>query len=88
MGHRRPAHRVGVPALSERERELLVLLSAGCGDDSMAVQLGISVRTVRRRISAIMTRLGARSRFQAGAKAAHEGWLVPRRPQSVRQKAV
>ncbi|RKR91881.1 regulatory LuxR family protein [Micromonospora pisi] len=62
--------------LSERERELLALLSAGCTDESAAARLGISVRTVRRMMSAIMNRLGARSRFQAGLKAADRGWLA------------
>jgi DNA-binding CsgD family transcriptional regulator len=61
--------------LSARERELLALLSAGCTDESAAVRLGISVRTVRRMMAAIMTRLGARSRFQAGLKAADRGLL-------------
>jgi DNA-binding CsgD family transcriptional regulator len=61
--------------LGERERELLALLSAGCTDESAAARLGISVRTVRRMMSAIMNRLGARSRFQAGLKAADRGWL-------------
>ena len=64
--------------LTDRERELLALLSAGCTDESAAARLGISVRTVRRMMSAIMNRLGARSRFQAGIKAAQGGWLVDR----------
>jgi DNA-binding CsgD family transcriptional regulator len=64
--------------LTGRERELLALLAAGCTDESAAARLGISVRTVRRMMSAIMNRLGARSRFQAGLKAADRGWLVPR----------
>lgn len=62
--------------LSGRERELLALLSAGCTDESAAARLGISVRTVRRMMAAIMTRLGARSRFQAGLKAADRGLLA------------
>lgn len=62
--------------LTERERELLALLSVGCTDEVAAARLGISVRTVRRMMSAIMNRLGARSRFQAGIKAADRGWLV------------
>lgn len=33
-------------------------------------------RTVRRSMAAIMSRLGARSRFQAGLKAADRGWLA------------
>ncbi|MCA2218166.1 helix-turn-helix transcriptional regulator [Jidongwangia harbinensis] len=62
--------------LTARERELLALLSAGCTDESAAARLGISVRTVRRMMAAIMTRLGARSRFQAGLKAADRGLLA------------
>ncbi len=64
--------------LGGRERELLALLSAGCTDESAAARLGISVRTVRRMMSAMMNRLGARSRFQAGLKAADRGWLLHR----------
>ncbi|MGM1060521.1 S8 family serine peptidase [Saccharothrix sp. Mg75] len=41
-------------------------------------RLGISVRTMRRVVSDLMDRLGARSRFQAGAKAADRGRLVDR----------
>ncbi|ONI85728.1 helix-turn-helix transcriptional regulator [Saccharothrix sp. ALI-22-I] len=60
-----------------RERELLTLLSTGCTDEAAAARLGISVRTVRRIVADVMNRLGARSRFQAGAKAADRGWLLP-----------
>ncbi|RSD12116.1 LuxR family transcriptional regulator [Amycolatopsis eburnea] len=62
--------------LTARERDLLVLLCSGSTDESAAVQLGISVRTVGRMVADIMNRLGARSRFQAGAKAVDRGWLL------------
>ena len=62
--------------LGSRERELLSLLSAGSTDESAAVRLGVSVRTVRRMVAGLMHRLGARSRFQAGARAAGRGWLA------------
>ena len=65
------------PAPSTQDRELLEMLSAGLVDETIAAQLGVSVRTIRRRISAIMSRLGARSRFQAGVIAAHAGWVTP-----------
>lgn len=64
--------------LGMRERELLTLLSSGSTDEKAAARLGVSVRTVRRMVSDIMNRLGARSRFQAGAKAADRGWLLER----------
>jgi DNA-binding CsgD family transcriptional regulator len=61
--------------LSARERELLALLTAGWTDESAAARLGLSVRTIRRTMSDIMHRLGARSRFQAGVKAVDRGWI-------------
>ena len=65
----------GDTGLDARERELLALLSAGCTDESAAARLGVSVRTVRRMMAGIMTRLGARSRFQAGLRAAGTGLM-------------
>ena len=68
-----PADDATIPG--PRERDLLALLVAGTTDESAAYRLGISVRTVRRMVSDLMERLGARSRFQAGARAAERGWL-------------
>lgn len=62
--------------LTMREQQLLTLLFSGSTDEAAASQLNISVRTVRRMVADIMGRLGARSRFQAGAKAAVRGWLA------------
>ncbi|WP_370948696.1 LuxR C-terminal-related transcriptional regulator [Amycolatopsis sp. cg5] len=73
-----PFHSAPPTELSTRERELLHLLSAGCTDEAAAARLEVSVRTIRRTVADIMARLGARSRFQAGAKAADRGWLVDR----------
>lgn len=64
--------------VTRRERELLTLLFAGSTDESAAARLGVSVRTVRRMVRELMQRLGARSRFQAGAKALDRGWLLER----------
>jgi DNA-binding CsgD family transcriptional regulator len=64
--------------LSLREQEMLRLLALGATDEVAAAQLGISVLTVRRMVAQIMHRLGARSRFQAGVKAADRGWLLER----------
>ncbi|MFE3170385.1 BTAD domain-containing putative transcriptional regulator [Amycolatopsis sp. NPDC059090] len=68
--------REGTAGLTRRERDLLTLLCSGSTDESAAARLDISVRTVRRMVADIMNRLGARSRFQAGAKAAGRGWLM------------
>jgi DNA-binding CsgD family transcriptional regulator len=64
--------------LSLREQEMLRLLALGATDEVAAAQLDVSVRTVRRMVAQIMNRLGARSRFQAGVKAADRGWLLER----------
>ncbi|MGC5165592.1 helix-turn-helix domain-containing protein [Luteimicrobium sp. DT211] len=61
--------------LSAVDRELLGLLGAGLKDEAVGRQLGLSERTVRRHIAELVTRLGATSRFQAGAQAVRRGWL-------------
>ncbi|AUY48329.1 LuxR family transcriptional regulator [Streptomyces sp. CB01881] len=61
--------------LTPTERELLRLLGSGLTDDAAGQRLGISSRTVGRHMSSIMERLDASSRFEAGIKAAHKGWL-------------
>jgi DNA-binding CsgD family transcriptional regulator len=66
------AHR-GAQGLSPAEHETLQLLGTGLKDEAIARQLGVSMRTARRRISALLTRLDAASRFQAGAEAARRG---------------
>ncbi|MQS13059.1 helix-turn-helix transcriptional regulator [Streptomyces kaniharaensis] len=57
------------------EKELLKLLAAGLTDETAARRLGVSLRTVRRQMAALMERLDASSRFEAGLKAARLGWL-------------
>ncbi|MFE5810497.1 LuxR C-terminal-related transcriptional regulator [Streptomyces sp. NPDC056491] len=57
------------------ERELLKLLASGMTDEAAGKRLGVSLRTVRRQMSALMERLDAASRFEAGLKAAQRGWL-------------
>lgn len=60
---------------SDDIRRLLVLLGAGLTDASIARELGVSERTVNRRIIALQDALAARSRFQLGVQAARRGWL-------------
>ncbi|MER7757557.1 LuxR C-terminal-related transcriptional regulator [Kitasatospora sp. NPDC097643] len=61
--------------LTRQERGLLDLLSQGFTDEAVANRLALSVRTVRRTTAALMARLGARSRFEAGLRAKERGWL-------------
>lgn len=60
--------------LTAMERELLRQLTQGATDEIAAKKLGIGLRTERRIVSELMTRLGARSRFEAGVLAAKSGW--------------
>ena len=70
-----------VPSLEARDprpdlrRFLLEQLAAGAQDEQIARRLGLSLRTVRRRVAELMAELGADSRFQAGAEAVRRGWL-------------
>ena len=54
---------------------LLEQLAVGAQDEQIARRLGVSLRTVRRRVAELMAELGADSRFQAGVEAARRGWL-------------
>ncbi|RZU51359.1 regulatory LuxR family protein [Krasilnikovia cinnamomea] len=61
--------------LNGQERALLKLLAEGLTDEAAATRLGFSHRTARRMMADLMERLHARSRFEAGLKAAQRGWL-------------
>jgi sugar-specific transcriptional regulator TrmB/DNA-binding CsgD family transcriptional regulator len=61
--------------LTDSEAELLKILSGGLTDEAAAKRLGVSVRTVKRRMEDLMRRLEAGSRFEAGFRAAKRGWL-------------
>ncbi|WP_345040272.1 LuxR family transcriptional regulator [Streptomyces sannanensis] len=54
---------------------ILGALRAGVTDEVAARELAVSVRTFRRHVAEIMNQLGARSRFQAGVRAAELGLL-------------
>ncbi|MEU6152040.1 helix-turn-helix domain-containing protein [Actinosynnema sp. NPDC047251] len=63
------------PVPSARDGELLALLASGMKDRSIARALGVTERTVGRRVTELMTELGAQSRFQAGLLASRKGWI-------------
>ncbi len=57
------------PTIDAEGVAILRQLSAGRKDEAAARELGISVRTYRRRVAELMVLLGADSRFQAGVRA-------------------
>ena len=68
-------HYLGGEARPDLRRFLLQLLAAGQKDEQIARTLGMSLRTVRRRIADLMAELGADSRFQAGVEAVRRSWI-------------
>ncbi|GAA0947301.1 DNA-binding response regulator [Actinocorallia libanotica] len=58
------------PHLDPDSRAVLRSLASGLTDATAARRLGLSLRTYRRRVAALMTALQADSRFQAGLHAA------------------
>lgn len=65
---------VGDDRASDR-RLLLDQLAAGAKDEQIARALGLSLRTVRRRVAEVLDELGAGSRFEAGVEGVRRGWL-------------
>ncbi|MDX3192766.1 LuxR C-terminal-related transcriptional regulator [Streptomyces sp. MN03-5084-2B] len=68
-----PPDGAALPQLSSLEVRILRCLSAGLKDEQAARRLEISVRTYRRRVTALCERLHASSRFEAGVVAAKRG---------------
>ncbi|MFB7866102.1 MULTISPECIES: LuxR family transcriptional regulator [unclassified Streptomyces] len=61
--------------LAPADRRLLRLLAGGASDEVIARELGISRRTLFRRLQILMARLGAANRFQMALQAQRAGWL-------------
>ncbi|MFD9459432.1 helix-turn-helix domain-containing protein [Streptomyces sp. NPDC060027] len=61
-------------AMDEFDARMLGLVLAGLTDQAVGARLGVSRRTVQRRIGELMARAGAESRIQLGWHAARKGW--------------
>lgn len=62
-------------ARPDLRRFLVQQLAAGSKDEQIARTLGLSLRTVRRRVADLLIELGVDTRFQAGVEAVRRGWL-------------
>ncbi|WP_329483212.1 LuxR C-terminal-related transcriptional regulator [Kribbella sp. NBC_01484] len=71
----RPDDTLVAEGLDDSERFLLSLLVAGVPDKSIASQLGISRRTVQRRLDRMMALAGVDTRTGLAYQAAKRGWL-------------
>ncbi len=65
------------PSLSERELEILKLLSQGMSNIQISDSLCIAERTVRYHVEKSLNKLGVNNRVEAVAKAVQNGWIVP-----------
>lgn len=70
-----PIFGAGISGRADREEELLRLLASGTKDATVARQLHLAVRTMRRSTAMLMAELGADTRFQAGVEAVRRGWV-------------
>lgn len=69
------ANKVG-EELTAREREVLAFVAAGFANKEIARKLGISEHTVKFHVAAILGKLGAASRTEAGYLAARRGLIA------------
>lgn len=61
--------------LSDREREVLQLISEGCSNQEIANQLYLSLGTIKSYVRMILNKLSVDDRVQAAAKAIREGLI-------------
>ncbi|MFD5446542.1 response regulator [Streptomyces tendae] len=67
----------GLGALTGRERDVLILVGAGCSNREIAEELAISERTARTHVSNVLRKLQLTSRTQAALVAVREGLVRP-----------
>ncbi|MET9420559.1 helix-turn-helix domain-containing protein [Streptomyces sp. NPDC006540] len=72
-----PTVEFGPQGPTELDRRILALLLAGLTDLTAATQLGLSPRTLHRRLRHLMDMAGVRTRIQLGAHAVRNGWTEP-----------
>jgi DNA-binding NarL/FixJ family response regulator len=66
-----------LPALTGREREVLVQVAAGLSNDEIGAALYLSPLTVKTHVSRMMTKLAVRDRAQLVVLAYESGLVVP-----------
>lgn len=66
----------GPGPLEPTDRQILTLLLAGLTDHSVGSQLGLSLRTVQRRVAGMMEQAGVSSRIQLGRECERRGWIA------------
>ena len=54
----------GVPSITERQREVVILIASGCSNDEVGERLGISPRTAKAHCDVLRQKLGVARRRQ------------------------
>lgn len=61
--------------MTDRERELVVHVVAGCSNDEIAAAMGIGTRAVEAQLTRLYERFEVQSRGELAVHAVREGWL-------------
>ncbi|MFG3438027.1 response regulator [Nonomuraea sp. NPDC047897] len=74
---RRPGASLELSGLTEREREVLVLIARGRSNGEIAADLGVSPSTVKNHVTSLFAKLAVRDRAQAVIAAYEAGLVTP-----------